>query len=129
MQALRNLVVYWKPLSNESRRQLIRERWKVLLFYSAAVLIKRGQLSFNVSKYLFTNIDKLSFFWWFSIQINLIHKDYRNKDEALSCREQLNIVYQYSEESTVLRKATLNKTVSNPLYIDGLACLIIAKKN
>ena len=74
-------------------------------------------------------IDKLSFFWWSSIQINLIHKENRNKDEALSCKEQLNIVCQYSEESAVLRKATLNKTVSNPLYIDRLACLIIAKKN
>ena len=33
----------------------IHERGKVLSFYRAAVSIKRGQLSFNVTKYLFTN--------------------------------------------------------------------------
>ena len=34
---------------------LIRERGKVLLFYKATVSINRGQISFNVTKYLFTN--------------------------------------------------------------------------
>ena len=34
---------------------LIREREKVLLFYKAAFSIKRGQISFNVTKYLLTN--------------------------------------------------------------------------
>ena len=50
--------------------------------------------------------------------------------ELYSCWVPLIVYHQYSEESTALRKATLNKTVTNALCIDRLAChLIIARKN